>query len=60
MIRRYPRVKEVDAVLIGDMHLVLKEPLPKDVKGIDELLVRIRLAPQTKPDIPTTETIFKA
>lgn len=57
--RRYLRVKQVDAVLIGDMHLVLKEPLPKDEKGGDEILVRVRFSSSYKPELQQTETVLE-
>jgi len=53
--RRYLRVKQVDAVLIGDMHLVLKEPLPKDEKDGDEILVRVKFSSSYQPELRPTE-----
>ncbi len=53
-------MKQVDAVLIGDMHLVLKEPLPKDTKDTDEILIMVRLTPSTPPEFRSTETVVDA
>jgi len=44
-------MKLVNAIVIGDTHLVLSEPLPKDA---EEITVRIRLKPQT-PTPPALE-----
>ena len=57
--RGYIRVKQVDAVLIGDMHLVLKEPLPKDGKDGDEILVKVRFSSSYHPELRPTEEVLE-
>jgi hypothetical protein len=44
-------MKLVNAVVIGDTHIVLSEPLPKDT---EEITVRIRFTNQT-PSRPALE-----
>lgn len=44
-------MKLVNAVIIGDTHIVLSEPLPKDT---EEITIRIRVTNPT-PSRPTLE-----
>ncbi len=52
-------MKQVDAVLIGDMHLLLKEPLPKDDKESSEILVKIKLASSSQPEFQHSEPVLE-
>lgn len=52
-------MKQFEAVLIGDMHLILKEPLPKEVANTDEILVRVRLSSEN-PEVQHAEKMTQS
>ena len=52
-------MRQFEAVLIGDMHLVLKEPLPKEVTDTDEILVKVRLSSE-RPKVQPSEKMIQS
>ena len=52
-------MKQFEAVLIGDMHLVLKKPLPKEVTNTDEILIKLRLSSE-RPEVQHAEKLIQS